>query len=161
MMDDGGSTCTRIGIISDTHGLYRPQVADVLRGVSHIFHAGDIGKPLILKDLEKIAPVTAVLGNIDIPSWYPALHKSEVTEIAGKRIMLLHNIDELDLDPKTVLLDAIIYGHTHKPHARQHKGIWHINPGSAGPHRFMLPVSVAIMTIDNREIMVEQHTIHA
>jgi putative phosphoesterase len=154
-IDDG----VRIGIISDTHGIFRSKIVEVFDGVDHIVHAGDIGRPLVLRELEKIAPVTAVLGNTDIPSWFPELQNTALVEIAGKKIMVLHILDELDTDPAAARIDAVIYGHTHKPHARKRGNVWYINPGSAGPHRFLSPVSVAVMKIAE-VISLEHYTLH-
>lgn len=143
--DSGRSV--RWGVISDTHGMFRSAVQDVFRDVDHIFHAGDIGKPAVLRSCEALAPVTAVLGNVDIPAWYPGLQKEVITEYGGKRVLLLHDPYALDLDPAAAGIDIVIHGHTHKPYARQKKGVWYINPGSAGPHRFLLPVTVAIIEV--------------
>lgn len=158
MSGEGEVRCVRVGIVSDTHGIFRQKIVEALNGVEHIFHAGDIGKPLILRELEKIAPVTAVLGNIDIPSWFPELGKTAVTEVAGKKVMVLHDLDKLEIDPGAAGLDAVVYGHTHKPSAHRQHGVWYVNPGSAGPHRFLSPVSVAVMRI-GEAISVEHFTI--
>lgn len=150
----------KIGLISDTHGLMRPEAFDRLAGVDLILHAGDIGKPSIIRELESIAPVVAVIGNTDVAAWYPQYAKTAVAEAGGRRLYLLHNIDDLDLDPASAGFDAVIYGHTHKPTAHKRKGVWYINPGSAGPHRFMLPVSIAIMEIGGGTISVKHHTLN-
>jgi len=154
-----GRRRARFGIISDTHGLFRPEITDLFSGVDYILHAGDIGKPAILQELEKIAPTIAVLGNIDIPSWFPDTDKMAIVEMVDKRIMVLHNLDELDLDPMSVPVDVVIHGHSHKPSARQRKGVWYVNPGSAGPHRLLLPVSVAVMEV-GETVSVEHFTIN-
>ena len=142
--------CIRWGIISDTHGIFRSEITDIFRDVDHIFFAGDIGKPAVLRECEAIAPVTAVLGNVDIPAWYPGLQKTAIVESAGKRVLVLHDLEKLDLDPAAAQIDIVIHGHTHKPYARQKKGVWFINPGSAGPHRFLRPVTVAVVKIGER-----------
>jgi uncharacterized protein len=147
MGEDTATGHIRCGIISDTHGMFRSNIIRVFRDVHHIFHSGDIGKPAVLRELETIAPVTAVLGNIDIPAWYPELQKTAIFKIGGKRIMVLHDLNELDLDPAAAEIDIVIHGHTHKPHARNKKDVWYVNPGSAGPHRFMHPVTVAVLEI--------------
>lgn len=142
-----GRRYVRWGVVSDTHGIFRSRIADIFSGVDHIFHAGDIGKPAVLRDCEAIAPVTAVPGNVDISAWYPGLQKEVITELAGKRVLLLHDPYALDLDPAAAGIDIVIHGHTHKPYARQKKGVWFINPGSAGPQRFLSPVTVAVIEI--------------
>lgn len=152
-------TNAKIGLISDTHGLLRPEAIDRLTGVDLILHAGDIGKPSIIRDLEAIAPVIAVVGNTDVAAWYPQYTRTALAEVGEHRLYLLHKIDDLDLDPVEAGIDAVIYGHTHKPTAHQRKGVWYINPGSAGPHRFMLPVSIAIMEIGDA-VSVKHHTLH-
>ena len=156
MTVSSGKQCLRIGLISDTHGLYRPEITDIFAGVDAIFHAGDIGKPAVLGELQKIAPVTAVLGNVDLPPWFPGFETTAVVDLAGKRFLVLHNIDEIDLDPGAAAIDAVIFGHSHKPSARERDGVWYINPGSAGIPRFGKPVSVGIMTI-NQKITVHQY----
>ena len=143
----------RLGLISDTHGLFRPEVRALFKGVDYILHAGDIGKPAVLQELQKIAPVTAVTGNLDIAAWFPQCEKNEIIEAAGKRIFILHDLNDLDIDPVTAEIGAVIHGHTHKPSVRQRKSVWYINPGSAGPHRFMLPVSVAVMEVGEQMTM--------
>ena len=158
MENQNAKPCARFGIISDTHGIFRSAIREIFNGVEHIFHAGDMGKPLVLRELEKIAPVTAVLGNTDIPSWYPGIRKTVLTELHGKSIMILHNPDGLDLDPSAAKIDAVIHGHTHRPYARRKKNVWYVNPGSAGPRRFMLPVSVAVMAVGSA-ISVEHFTL--
>jgi hypothetical protein len=137
----------RFGLISDTHGMFRPEIKECFKDVDYILHSGDIGKPSILLELEHIAPTIAVLGNSDIPTWFPELQKTSTIETEKKRLFLLHNLEELDFDPNTAGFDAIIYGHTHKYTAHQKKGVWYINPGSAGIPRFLLPIGVAVVTI--------------
>lgn len=158
MTDSSGKQCLRIGLISDTHGLYRPGIADIFAGVEAIFHAGDIGKPAVLAELQKIAPVTAVLGNVDLPAWFPGIGRTAMVEVAGKRFLVLHNIDELDLDPKATGIDAVIFGHSHKPSCRERRGVCYINPGSAGPPRFGKPVCVGILMI-GETITLHRHSI--
>jgi putative phosphoesterase len=158
MEENDGKRCVRCGVISDTHGVFRSKIAGVFHDVNHIFHAGDIGRPSVLRELESIAPVTAVLGNVDIPAWYPELQKTAIAETAGRRIIVLHNPEELDLEPGTAQIDIVIHGHTHKPYARQKKGVWFINPGSAGPHRLLHPVTVAILKLGEK-ISVEHFSV--
>lgn len=152
-------TCEKIGIISDTHGLYRPEIRKLFDGVDHILHAGDIGRPPVLRELQAIAPVTAVLGNVDIPGWFPDIAEEVIVEVNGYQIIMLHNLDALDLDPKAADINIVVFGHTHKPYAKCKKDVWYINPGSTGPHRFLAPVSVAILSLEG-EIAVKHYTIH-
>jgi len=150
--------CKKIGIISDTHCLFRPEIRKLFDGVDHILHAGDIGRPPVLHELQAIAPVTAVLGNVDIPKWFPDCAKEVVVEAGNHRIIMLHNIDDLNLDPKAADIDIVIFGHSHKPYAKCKKGVWYINPGSAGPHRFMTSATVATLTFED-DISIKHHTI--
>jgi uncharacterized protein len=151
-------SCRTIGIISDTHGLFRPDLRELFADVDHILHAGDIGRPPILRDLAAIAPVTAVLGNVDIPNWFPELPLDVIVEVGNHRIIMLHDLNRLDLDPGAAEIDIVVFGHSHKPYSRRKKGVWYINPGSAGPRRFMIPVSVAVLSLEN-EISVRHHTV--
>ncbi len=153
-----GKQCARFGVISDTHGLFRPEITSLFEGVDYILHAGDIGKPAVLHELNKIAPTISVLGNMDISSWFPGTGKTEIVETENRRIMILHSLDELDLDPGASEIDVVIHGHSHKPSAHRKKGVWYVNPGSAGPPRFLLPVSVAVMEVSD-SITVKHHTI--
>ena len=134
---------TRLGVISDTHGLLRPQALEALRGVERILHAGDVGSPEILDALTAIAPVTAVRGNTDHGAWAERLPPTAEIEVAGIWIHILHSLDELDLDPRGAGFSVVIYGHTHEPLIEQRGGVLYLNPGSAGPRRFTLPVSLA------------------
>jgi putative phosphoesterase len=136
-----------IGVISDTHGLLRPEAVTALGGCSLIIHAGDIGGPAILDRLGAIAPVAAVRGNTDSGEWAMALPKTEVVEIAGLHIYVIHDLMEIDLDPAAAGFNAVICGHTHRPVIEDYRGTLLINPGSAGPRRFELPVSVALILI--------------
>ena len=131
-----------IGVISDTHGLLRPEALQAMRGSDHIIHAGDVGDPAILERLSEIAPVTAVRGNVDYGIWAGKLPKTNVLEIGGVSIYVLHILDRLDLNPEAAGFAAVIYGHRHKPEQKLHNGVLYFNPGSAGPRRFNLPVSV-------------------
>ena len=131
-----------IGVISDTHGLLRPQALAALGGSELIIHAGDVGDPEILKWLEEIAPVTAVRGNIDVAAWALALPETAVLDTAGKQIYILHDLNQLDLKPKAAAFAAVVSGHSHVPLQRTEEGVLYFNPGSAGPRRFNLPVSL-------------------
>lgn len=137
----------KIGVISDTHGLVRPEAVAALAGSELILHAGDIGKPSVLEELEAIAPVVAVRGNIDKGAWGESLPETEAIEINGKFIYLIHNIGELDLNP-TGEFDAVIFGHSHKPCNEMRDGVLFFNPASAGPRRFSLPISIGEMHIN-------------
>ncbi len=138
----------RIGVISDTHGLLRPQVAPALAGVDRILHLGDVGKISILRELEKIAPVTAIRGNIDREGPCGELPETEVIFLEGHYIYLLHDLSTLHLDPAAARFAAVLYGHTHAPNFHKKKGVLYFNPGSCGPRRFELPVTVGLLTIE-------------
>jgi uncharacterized protein len=131
-----------VGVISDTHGLLRPEAVDLLRGSEHIIHAGDIGSPEIIPALEKIAPVTAIRGNIDKEAWARRFSETEVVELAGLQIFVIHDLNTLDLNPQAAGFAAVISGHSHQPKQNVKDGVLYFNPGSAGPRRFRLPVSV-------------------
>ncbi len=138
---------TLIGLISDTHGLLRPEAEAALAGVSRILHAGDVGKPEILDALGKIAPVTAVRGNVDFGEWALMLPARTVQIIEGHTILMLHNIGELEVDPALEGISIVIYGHTHQPKAEMRGGVLYVNPGSAGPRRFSLPISAGFLRL--------------
>jgi putative phosphoesterase len=133
---------TVLGVISDTHGLLRPEAVEGLRGVSRILHAGDVGTPEVLAALNGIAPVTAVRGNVDHGSWAARLPTSEVVEVEGISIYILHILAELDLKPEAAGFGIVVYGHSHVPSSEIKNGVLYFNPGSAGPRRFKLPVTV-------------------
>ena len=137
-----------IGVISDTHGLLRPQALDALQGASHILHAGDVGNIGILDALRQIAPVTAIRGNIDTSGPCAQLPATEAIELGGHLLYMLHSVADLDLKPDAAGISAVIYGHSHKPKIDLHKGVLYLNPGSAGPRRFSLPVSVAHLHLE-------------
>ena len=134
-----------VGIISDTHGLLRPEAKAALAGCDAIVHAGDIGKPEVLRDLEAIAPVTAIRGNVD--KWAVALPDTVVLEIEGRYLYVIHDVKTLDLDPGAAGFDAVISGHSHKPGIHEREGVLYLNPGSAGPRRFTLPIAVARLEV--------------
>lgn len=144
-----------IGVISDTHCLLRPEALEALRGSEQIIHAGDVGDPAILDRLAKIAPVTAVRGNVDHGAWARKLPETNVLEIGGASIYVLHILDRLDLKPEAVGFLAVIYGHSHVPKQELKNGVLYFNPGSTGPKRFDLPVSVGRLTIANGKIAGE------
>jgi putative phosphoesterase len=141
-----------IGLISDTHGLLRPQAVEALRGSDFIIHAGDIGDPGILDELSRLAPVTAVRGNIDRESPLP---ETQVLEAGGILVYVLHNIAELDLDPAAAGFHAVVAGHSHKPGWREKDGVLFVNPGSAGPRRFALPISLGRLRIAGGQVTAE------
>jgi len=145
----------KIGVISDTHGLLRPQAVDLLRGSDFLIHAGDIGDPGILPKLEAIAPVTAVRGNVDREAWTRKIPATNVLELDGASIYVLHNLEELDLKPETAGFSVVVYGHSHVPKQESKNGVLYFNPGSAGPKRFHLPVSVGILRLKQGKITAE------
>lgn len=137
----------RIGLISDTHGLLRPEAVAALKGVDRILHAGDIGTPEILAELERLAPVTAVRGNNDKGPWASGIAETEVITVGSAHVFMIHDVKELDLDPAAAGFAAVIAGHSHKPLVEDRNGVLFVNPGSAGPRRFKLPVSVAYLEL--------------
>ncbi len=134
---------TTIGLISDTHGTLRQEAVAALGSCSLIVHAGDVGEQRVVTELKKIAPVIAVRGNIDRSGWSSALPLTAVGEIGPARIYVLHDLNELDLDPATAGFNLVVSGHSHKPRQTQKAGVLYVNPGSAGPRRFRLPITVA------------------
>ena len=144
-----------IGIISDTHNLLRPEALTALAGSDHILHAGDIGNPDILDRLRQIAPVTAIRGNTDTHGPCADLPATEAIELAGHLFYLVHSLDDLDLNPAAASISAVITGHTHKPKIDWQDGVLYLNPGSAGPRRFSLPITLARITITPTQITPE------
>jgi len=144
-----------IGVISDTHGLLRPEAIEALRGSDHIIHAGDIGKPEILDQLKTIAPVTAVRGNVDGASWAKRIPLTDVVEVSGVSIYVLHILDQLDLKPEAAGFSAVIYGHSHVPNQEMKNGVLYFNPGSAGPKRFKLPITIGKLFLENSKLRGE------
>ena len=136
-----------LGIISDTHGLLRPEALRALREVKLILHAGDVGAPEILAELKTIAPVFAVRGNVDTQSWAQELPSTSVVQAAGCSLYVLHNLQDLDLKPEASGFQAVISGHTHQPEQQERGGVLYLNPGSAGPRRFHLPVTLALLDL--------------
>jgi uncharacterized protein len=144
-----------IGVISDTHGQLRPQAVEALAGVEQIIHAGDVGVPGILNDLRQIAPVVAVLGNVDRGPWAASLPESEVVQAEDALLYVLHDLAELDLDPAAAGFRVVIFGHSHRPLVEERRGVLYLNPGSAGPRRFHLPVTVAKLAIDGTRVSAD------
>ena len=144
---------TTLGVISDTHGLLRPEAIAALEGVEGILHAGDVGQAEILDRLQGIAPVEAVRGNVDPVTL--GLPERRLIEVLGQRILILHILQELDLDPVAERLDIVVYGHSHQPEIREQDGVMYLNPGSAGPRRFRLPVTLARLEIGDGERRAE------
>ena len=137
----------RIGVLSDTHGLLRPEVLPALQGVEQILHLGDVGESSILKSLAQIAPVHAVRGNIDRSGPCSRLPETDVLLFEGHYLYLLHDRGMLHLDPAAAKFSVVLYGHSHKPHTELRKGVLYFNPGSCGPRRFELPITVGILTL--------------
>jgi putative phosphoesterase len=148
-----------VGIISDTHGLLRPEALDALRGCELIIHAGDVGDAEILHQLEAIAPVSAVRGNVDYGALAERLPEDNIVTWRGKHLYVLHSIDDLSLDPQAAGFHAVIYGHSHKPDNTMKNGVLYFNPGSAGPRRFSLPVSVGRFRLDGDQLTAELITL--
>ena len=146
---------TVLGLISDTHGLLRPEAVDALCGVDQILHAGDVGAPEILNRLETIAPVTAVRRNVDGGAWARKLPLSEVVEVDGMSIYMLHILEKLDLKPEAAGFSAVIYGHSHVPKIEKKNDVLYFNPGSAGPRRFKLPITVGKLIVDAKKLHAE------
>lgn len=142
----------RLGIVSDTHGLLRPEVFPALQGVDQILHLGDVGRPQVLRELEKIAPVTAVRGNVDRDGECARLPETDVVLFEGHYLYMLHDVKTLHLDPAAAKFSAVLYGHTHVPNFHTKKGVLYFNPGSCGPRRFELPVTLGILQVSSSEL---------
>ena len=140
----------RVGIISDTHGLLRPEAEQALHGVDVIVHAGDIGKPEILARLKEIAPVFAVRGNVDTEPWAQELPLTAVVDAGRASLYVLHNLRDLDLVPEAAGFQVVISGHTHQPEQKAQNGVLYLNPGSAGPKRFRLPVTLGLLDLSRK-----------
>ena len=145
----------RIGLISDTHGLLRPEAAAALRGVDHIIHAGDIGGAEVLAALEEIAPVDAVRGNNDRGAWAASIPETLELQFDEARVYVIHEVSRLEVNPADRGLHVVVAGHSHKPVAEERAGVLFVNPGSAGPRRFKLPVSVAHLHIAGKRVRAE------
>jgi uncharacterized protein len=141
-----------IGIISDTHGLVRPQALEALKGVDMILHAGDIGSQDVLDTLNEIAPVVAVRGNNDKADWARSLPDSEVVEVGNISIYMLHDLKEIDISPAGAGFQVVVSGHSHRPGVEEQRGVLYVNPGSAGPRRFTLPVSLAHLHVAGEKV---------
>jgi len=142
----------RVGLISDTHGLLRPQALDFLRGSDHIIHAGDIIGPEILVPLAELAPLTVVRGNNDRGEWAATLPHSVTVELGGISIHIVHDLKELSIDPRAVDVRVVVSGHSHKPASAERDGVLYVNPGSAGRRRFTLPISVGELLIEDGQV---------
>ena len=145
----------KIGVIADTHGLLRPEALEALAGVDHILHAGDVGNPDILDALRELAPVTAIRGNIDTHGRCADLPATDVVELAGKLFYLVHSEHWIDINPAAASIAVVVSGHSHQPSIENRAGVLYLNPGSAGPRRFKLPVTVAIVEIEVDEDHIE------
>ena len=144
-----------VGLISDTHGLLRKEALTALKGCNLIIHAGDIGKPEIIQELGAVAPVVAVRGNIDKGSWASQFPLTAVADVGSALIYVLHDIQQLDLDPAAAGFQFVISGHSHKPFQKERSGVTYVNPGSAGPRRFQLPITVARLDFGQSPASVE------
>ncbi len=142
----------RVGLISDTHGLLRPEALEQLRGASHIIHAGDIGGAEILADLRALAPLTAVRGNNDRARWARGVRATETVRIGEVRVYVVHDLAGLEIDPAADGFRVVVSGHSHRPRIEERAGVLYVNPGSAGPRRFRLPVAVARLEIDGSRV---------
>jgi putative phosphoesterase len=136
-----------IGIISDTHGLLRPEACEQLAGVDHIIHAGDIGGPEVIARLRELAPTTGIRGNIDRGKWADDHPSTEWLTLGGRTLYVIHNLNDLDLDPAAAGIDVVVSGHSHQPRIETVDGVLYLNPGSAGPRRFTLPIAVATLEL--------------
>ena len=146
-----------IGVISDTHGLLRPEALEALASVEHIIHAGDIGSPEIIPRLAEIAPVTAIRGNVDTQPWSRELPAWEVVTLAGRTIYVIHDRADLEVDPVAAGFDLVISGHSHQPKTEAVGGVVYLNPGSAGPRRFKLPVTLVRVDLNALPLRPEVH----
>jgi putative phosphoesterase len=147
----------RVAVVSDSHGLLRPEVTRTLAGVDHILHAGDVGTPGVLAALERIAPVTAVRGNVDHGPWATALPDRVQVELGGARFLVLHRLEDLGAAPAGVT--AVVYGHSHRPAQELRQGVLYLNPGSIGPRRFRLPVAWCFLDVRDGRLEVEPRTL--
>jgi putative phosphoesterase len=150
-----------VGVISDTHGLMRALALRALKGAVLIIHAGDVGKPEVLDQLRTIAPTHVVRGNVDTQSWWADLPATLDVDVDGMRFHVLHDIAELDIEPESAGLAAIVFGHSHKPSIEMRGGVLYLNPGSAGPRRFRLPVTIARVRVSGRTLIPEIVTLES
>jgi putative phosphoesterase len=137
----------KIGVISDTHALLRPEAEQYLAGVAHIIHAGDIGRPEVIAGLRRIAPVIAIKGNVDTADWAAHYPDTRTVKLGGRVIYVIHDVNDLQLDPVSDGIDVVISGHSHRPGIETVDGVLYLNPGSAGPRRFSLPITAAILEL--------------
>jgi len=149
----------RIGLIADTHNLLRPEALAALRGVDHLIHAGDIGGPHILEQLERIAPLSVVRGNNDQEPWADDIPEQLTLRFDAITLYVLHDLKQLNIDPVAQGIDVVVAGHSHKPLHEERNGVLYLNPGSAGPRRFKLPVGVGILHIEGRQVRAEPITL--
>ena len=149
----------RIGLIADTHNLLRPEALAALQGVDHLIHAGDIGGPHILADLERIAPLSVVRGNNDQDSWADAIPERLTLRFGAIALHVLHDLKQLDIDPAAQGIDVVIAGHSHKPLHEKRNGVLYLHPGSAGPRRFKLPIGVGLLHIEGRQVRAKLITL--
>ncbi len=150
---------TRIGLISDTHNLLRSEAAAWLEGCAHILHAGDICRPEVLEELGRIAPVSAVRGNNDQGAWAQGLPVQCTVDLAGVRVHLLHDLAELAIDTAREGVRVVLSGHSHRPLVQERNGVLFVNPGSAGPRRFTLPISLGELWIEDRQVRAGLYTL--
>jgi putative phosphoesterase len=144
----------RIGLISDTHGLLRPEAAAFLRGSDHIVHAGDVCDPAIIEALSALAPLTVVKGNNDRGLWAEGLREAELLRAGDVSVYVIHDLAQLDIEPGAAGVQVVVSGHSHAPSAKRRDGVLYVNPGSAGPRRFRLPISIGELTIDGASVAV-------
>ncbi len=144
-----------IGLISDTHGLLRPEAVKVMGGSDFIIHAGDIGDRQVLSGLSRLAPVTAIRGNVDLGSWAARLPETAILEAGAARLYVIHNLAELEIDPLAAGFRAVISGHSHRPGWHEKDGVLFVNPGSAGPRRFSLPIAVGRLHVAGKRVSAE------
>ena len=142
----------RVGLISDTHGLLRPEATAFLAGSHHIVHAGDAGDPFILDALTAIAPLTAIRGNVDMDAWASRLRETELIRFGEIAVYVMHDLKALDIDPRAAGIRAVISGHTHEPIVFERDGVLYVNPGSAGPRRFRLPIAAAELLVEGSAV---------
>jgi putative phosphoesterase len=147
----------KLGVISDTHGLLRPEAVEALRGSDYIIHAGDIGAEDIIPTLQAIAPVSAIRGNVDHADWTKQYPFDDFIELDGHLIYVIHDVSEINISPLKANVGLVISGHSHKPGINEQNGVIYLNPGSAGPRRFKLPISVATVEITKRKIIPQIH----
>ncbi len=142
----------RIGVISDTHGLLRPEAREFLRGCNHIIHAGDVGSENVLRELSVIAPVTVVRGNNDQGPWATALPETELVQFGELFVYVIHDLAQLDIEPQAAGVGVVVSGHSHQPAIQERNAVLYVNPGSAGPRRFKLPIAVAELNVSGKSV---------